>query len=133
MKFKILRYCIWYLYFSAYWTVFNWGEKTKPRNNASNFMSLTILINLSAIYQILVYFGYPVSILFVIFFCALPAFIIPYLLFQSDKVFNLKFKEFEFLRGNECKQKRIIVIFSIASFSIIFNTAVAIFRNLMKR
>lgn len=122
---------MWYLYFSIYWSASNWGEKTNPQSSASNLMSLIILINMSAILQILLYLGYSLSGLSFLFVCGVPALLIPYLLFRN-KTFNLRFKEFEFLKGTEYRIKRITLVIAVLSFSIILNAAVAIFRNIMR-
>jgi len=45
----------------------------------------------------------------------------------------LKLKEFEFLKEKEYYRKRLIIVITVLSLSIVFNAAVAIFRNIMAR
>ncbi len=124
---------VWYLYFSIYWSTYDWGEKKHPEDNAINLIRWILLINLSAIYQVFIYFGYPFSVISIICICGIPAFVIPYLLIQNNKKgFNLRFEKFEFLKEKEYNRKRLTIVIAVLSFSIVLNAAVAIFRNIMK-
>jgi len=129
MILKKLNYYLWFLFFSIYWSSHNWGA-SRPENNATNLISLILLLNLSALLQVLLYFGYSLSSLLFVMFCGVPAFIIPYLLFQRKEVLNSKLKEFKFLEAKEYNRKRIICVGRILVFSIAFNAGIAMIRNI---
>ncbi len=65
---KQLGYYFYYIYFNAYWTSFDVGEKTIPRQNAIYYMFLLQLFFINGISFTLVTLGevkYPVPILLV--------------------------------------------------------------------
>jgi len=126
---KRINYYLWYLYFSVYWSSSNLGAK-KPESNAVGLFNLFVLLNFAAIFQILEFFGHKFSGIIFMFFCGVPAFLIPYLLFQRKHLFHSRFKEFEFLRAKEYKRKRIIAVISAIVFSILFCDGMAVLRNL---
>jgi len=83
-----MRKFIWYLYFSIYWSAFDWGEKKHPENNAINLVRWILFIALSALYQIFIYLGLPLSVISIICICGIPSLVIPYLLFIRIKRYS---------------------------------------------
>jgi len=125
---KLIRNYIWYFYFCVYWSAYNWGEKRNPQDNATNSFRFIWMLFFSIALQIGLCFGYKLSGLLFFCVCAVPAFIIPNIIFSKKKIkFNRN--EFDFLRTEDYKGKRIIVIASVIAALIILNAGVAIYRN----
>jgi len=125
---KVSRYYIWYFYFCVYWSAYNWGEKRNPQDNATNSFRFIWILLFSIVLQIGLCFGFKLSGLLFFFLCAVPAFIVPDIVFSKKKI-NFNYKEFDFLRTDGYKRKRIIVVVLVVAVLIILNAGVAIYRN----
>lgn len=110
----------WYLFFSAYWTAFLFGERKEPENNASYLLNVLIGLNLFGVMEFVKYFGCNFSIATIITICVVPAIIIPYLSFKKGLKYKRKLKEFEFLKEDEYKRKRYAILVLTSTCSIVF-------------
>ncbi|QKJ32095.1 hypothetical protein HQ865_20780 [Mucilaginibacter mali] len=126
---KAIKHYWWLLFFSAYWTAVQWGEKRNPRNTAIYHFTFLILLNLSGILQIGLLYNIKLSGLQFTVFCALPAFIIPYLAFKKGRTYHERFLEFYYLNNPTYRKSRMIRVIGSLTLSIAFNSGIAILRN----
>ncbi|WP_426669074.1 hypothetical protein ACPPVU_22980 [Mucilaginibacter sp. McL0603] len=130
---KGIRHYWWYLYFSAYWSAYNWGEKNTPQSNAINLLYLITLLVLSGLLQIALLFGIKLSGMAFIAFCGLPALIIPYWSISKNKMYKERLREYDYLKAKEFNYKRNVYVISVLVFAIALNTSIAIIRNLASK
>ena len=128
---RYIKYFLWYLFFSAYWTAYNLGEKIRPESNATNFIMFAIGLNLFALFEMALLFGYKFSGIILFLFCVLPAVLIPYLLFTQNKVFKSKIEQFRFLNTREYNRKRYILLISITVETGLLVFGLALVRNIL--
>ena len=74
-------------------------------------------------------FGYQLSGVSFFCVCGIPAFTLPFIIFNNKEV-NSKRNEFDFLRTNNYNRKRIIIVVTVLLYLIATNAGVAIFRNI---
>ncbi len=128
---KKLNYGLWYLFFSAYWTAYNWGEKRNPQSNATNFISITIALNLFLPFNVYLLLGHKVPGLVLFTFCFLPGLILPYILFRRRKIYEIKIKQFEFLKQEDFKRRRFTVLLVVTFWSIASFIGIGVLRILI--
>ena len=118
------------MFFSAYWTAYDWGESQKPQSNATNYISLTIALNLFFPFHICLLFGYKIPGIILFVFCFLPGLVLPYILFRRRNIFAIKFKQFEFLKQETFKRRRITILVFVTAWSIASFVGVGLLRVL---
>ena len=116
-------YYLYYIFFSAYWTAFEFGEKEMPEDNAAYLLSFVIFLNFTGVFNIITYLGfkYSNSFIYILFFLFL-SYLISYILFQKNKRFSMVKPKFEFLKFSKYRKKRYLTIVCIVVWCIIFNT-----------
>ena len=120
MKFRKIIYGWWYLFYSAYWTAFNLGEKEEPESNAIYYFNLLIGFHLFGIMQLAKFFGHNFSITVLISVCVLPALIIPYLSFKKGGRYKTQIEKFKFLKdANNAKMRHTLLII-LSLWSVLF-------------
>jgi hypothetical protein len=120
MIFRRITYSWWYLFYSAYWTAFNLGEKEVPESNAIYFFNLLIGFHIFGVMQLLKFFGYDFPIVVLISICVIPALTIPYFSFKRGYRYKARMDEFKFLKGNNKSKTRHILLIALSLWSILF-------------
>ena len=117
---KKIEYYWWFIYYSAYWTAYIYGERDNPKSNACYFMNVLIFLFLFGILEFCIFFGLEVSLLLIIFLCLIPAYLIPYLIISKDFRYKKKMKQFEFLKERKYNIKRNVLLLVIALLTTSF-------------
>lgn len=114
-----MNYYIWYLFYSAYWSAYELGEKDSPQGNANYLLTIILGVNLFTIFQLLSLFDIKLPIFYLVGICAgIPIFINRYY-FLRKKRFNEKFNDFKFLRTPTYKKRRYLLLVFIALCSVL--------------
>lgn len=117
---KVLKYYWWFLFYSAYWTAYNLGEKDEPEGNAIYYFNLLIGFHFFGIVQLILFWGYDFTAEIGVGVCVLAALIIPYLAFRKGNRYKTKSEEFKFLKDASTAKMRHILLITQALWSIIF-------------
>lgn len=115
-----IKYWLWYLFFSVYWTAHELGEKEKPHENAKYYLILTIALNIFGIFEILLFYGFYLNAYLVVFGAALVGIIITNRFFFRKNVFVSKLPEFSSLQEKSYKFKRYKLLIFVALWTICF-------------
>lgn len=107
-----------YLFFSVYWTAYELGEKDKPEENSKYFITLTIALNVVALFEILIFYGVKLNAYLVVFLSWAVAASTVHLLFFKKNIYRTKFEKFEYLKHAPYKKKRYAIMIVIALWSI---------------
>jgi len=116
---KNIKFFYYYVFFNAYWTSFDLGEKTIPRQNAVYYMNLVGVFILSFCYFATVNLGVSFGFGYIIISGGCLLYIVNLSLF-SEKKFQEFYSEFLFLK-NYKKTKRYILFFTIAGVPAVLN------------
>jgi len=128
LNLKRMNYYIWYLFYSAYWSANELGEKDSPEENANYLLTIIFGINLFTIFQLLSLFDIKLPILFLVGICTgTPIFINRYFFLRENR-FKEKFNEFKFLRTPAYKKLRYLLLVLIVLCSVLVLALVGILR-----
>lgn len=120
MKSNKITYAWWYLFFSAYWTAFNLGEKKAPEDNAVYIFNYWLGLNLFGIMQLIKFLGYTFSVIVLISICVFPAIAIPYFSFKKENRYRKRIDEFNFLKDTCYAKKRYLLLIILSLWSVLF-------------
>ncbi len=119
LNLKRMNYYIWYLFFSAYWTAYELGEKDSPQENANYLLTLIFGVNLFTICQLFALFDIMLPIFYLISICAgIPIFANKYY-FLRKRRFRTKIDDFKHLKSQEYKKQRYILLSSVFLSSVL--------------
>lgn len=123
---KIKNNLYWRIYFSAYYFAYNMGEKDSPQINASYFMIVLTITNLSSILFILNFFikNFPFTLL--LFVLAISFSILNLYLIFSKKGYKTKIIDYNYISKVDMKFYRIIHILLSFIISLSIQTITAI-------
>lgn len=103
-----MSYYFYYIFFNAYWTSFDIGEKSIPRQNAVYYMTLLEIFILSSISFSISRLGFEFNLVYAIIIGVVLILIMNHFLL-SERVFQRKYDEYLFLK--EISKKRRMIIF----------------------
>jgi hypothetical protein len=125
---KRMNYYIWYIFYSAYWSAYELGEKDSPQGNANYLLTIIFGVQLFTICQFLSLFDINFPIFFLVGICVgIPIFINRYY-FLRKKRFKEKFNDFKFLRTPAFKKRRYLLLAFIVLCSVLLLTLSGILR-----
>lgn len=128
LNLKRMNYYIWYLFYSAYWSAYELGEKDSPQGNANYLLTIILGVNLFTIFQLLSLFDIKLPIFYLVGICAgIPIFINRYY-FLRKKRFKEKFNDFKFLRTLAYKKRRYLLLVFIVLCSVLLLALAGILR-----
>ncbi len=101
---KKIKYYYYYLFYNAYWTSFDIGEKTVPRQNAVYYMNVIKIFLWISIVNLLAYseIGIPYMYLFIV--GAVIVFLTDHYMF-SKNVFKSYYDEYIFIKQKRKKDR----------------------------
>lgn len=108
---KIIKYYYYYIFFNAYWSSFDIGENTVPRQNAVFYMSLLKIFCTGGISFLLFSIGAVTNISITILAGVAIILMLNYLLL-SKKVFDKKYDDYRFL-SKTSRKERLWLFFSV--------------------
>lgn len=108
---RIIKYYYYYIYFNAYWSSFDIGESTVPRQNAGFYMSLLEIFFVGGVSFTLSAFGININLNVVIFSGVATVLLLNYFTL-SKEIFDNKYGEYEFL-SRVSKKRRLWLFFSV--------------------
>lgn len=107
----IIKYYYYYIYFNAYWTSFDIGEKTIPKQNAGFYMSLLEIFLIGGVAFMFSALGININLNIIILSGVAVVLLLNYLTL-SNEIFDRKYSEYEFL-SRVSKKRRLWLFFSI--------------------
>ncbi len=116
---RIIRYYYYYAFFNAYWTSFDIGEKSIPRQNAIYYMTLLKIFILSSISFSISAVGFEFLLVYAIIAGVVLILIMNHFLL-SEKIFQRQYADYYFLKGVS-KKKRMIIFFGLFVLCGIFS------------
>lgn len=108
---RTIIYYYYYVFFNAYWTSFDIGEKSIPRQNAVYYMTLLEIFILSGISFSISRLGFEVDLVYAIIIGVVLVLIMNHFLL-SEKAFQGRYDEYSFLK-EVSKKKRMIIFFGL--------------------
>ena len=128
LNLKRMNYYIWYLFYSAYWSAYELGEKDSPQGNANYLLTIIFGVNLFTICQLLSLFDIKLHIFYLVGICAgIPIFINRYYFLRKNR-FKEKFNDFKFLKTPAYKKRRYILLVFIVLCSVLLLALAGILR-----
>ena len=112
---KKIQYYYYYLFYNAYWTSFDIGEKTVPRQNAVYYMSLLELFLLGSISFGLYSIGVPININISVAVGVAIILLLNHFALSKAK-FNDYFNKYKFI-SKKTRKQRMWLFFTIISFA----------------
>ncbi len=110
-----MKYYYYYVFFNAYWSSFDIGERTIPRQNAGLYMFLFQMFTVSGIIFLINGLGANFNLIAFIIGVAF-AIILSNRIVFSEKRFNERFKEYEFI-ASKSKKSRLTLFFIIIAIA----------------
>lgn len=114
-----ISYYYYYIFFNAYWTSFDIGEKSIPRQNAIYYMTLTKIFILSSICFLISSTGVKFNLVYAIIIGVVLVLILNHFLL-SENIFNRKYDGFSFLK-EVSKKRRMILFFGLFGVTAVLN------------
>lgn len=131
---KIKNSFYWYLFYCAYWTAYELGEKDDPQINASGFLMLLTWISLSSFLN-LINSLFKITLIpniYIIISCMVFSIVINYyVLFKKKNGYKSKMKNFEFLKTKDFATKRYFILLSTFFLLFIFLVLSLLTNNIM--
>ncbi|MEP2026642.1 MAG: hypothetical protein ABJH98_15400 [Reichenbachiella sp.] len=118
---KKIKYYYYYIFFNAYWSSFDIGESTIPRQNAILYMFLWEIFLVTGLSSVLGGIGIITNLNTTILPGVAIILLLNYLVL-SKAIFDDKFREYEFL-SQKSKRKRLSLFFIIIVSAGIINAA----------
>ena len=118
-----IRYYYYYLFYNAYWTSFDLGEKTIPRQNAVHYMNIVKVFLWVSIVNILMYADISVPYVYLFFAGVITIFFIDYHLL-SKNVFKSYYDKYVFIRQKR-KGERLRVFWTTFVLTVVLCLATA--------
>ncbi|MBX2966557.1 MAG: hypothetical protein KF845_10455 [Cyclobacteriaceae bacterium] len=114
-----IKYFYYYIFFNAYWSSFDMGERSVPRQNAVLYMMIIKVFFISGILFLVEKLGVPFNIMYALIIGVTLILILNRLLL-SENSFNEKFDEYSFLKGVS-KAKRMMLFWGLFGISTMLN------------
>ncbi len=112
---KKIKYYYYYLFYNAYWTSFDIGEKTVPRQNAVYYMSLLELFLIGSISFGLYSIGVPININISVAVGVTIILILNHFALSKDK-FNDYYNKYKFI-SKKTRKQRMWLFFTIIALA----------------
>ncbi len=115
---RFFYYCN-YIFFSAYWLAYYFGNKKDPENNAEYLLSILLSLNFFGCLQLLKLKGISVNAIFIGVIFLLSYFLV-HRVFLDKERFKNNLKRFSFLKEKQFANKRLVLIVSISIWTFLF-------------
>ncbi|MDH5475707.1 MAG: hypothetical protein OEX22_08465 [Cyclobacteriaceae bacterium] len=106
-----MKYYYYYIFFNAYWSSFDLGEKMIPRQNAALYMFLLHMFIANGIIFLINSFGVNFDLVILVIAAALAITLFNRIVL-TEKTFNKLFKNYEFIT-EKSKRSRLTLFFVI--------------------